>query len=77
VEVASSFSPGNLVIAVKGTSVTNVAPNPLSQGTVSFGSWTNGDVHFVKIQNPFGKYEITVTTTSETEVPYVEFAFNQ
>jgi hypothetical protein len=77
VEVASSYAPGTLLIAVKGASVTQVSPNPLTQGTVSFGHWEAGDIHFIRIQNPFGQYEITVTKTDSAEVPFVEFAFNR
>jgi hypothetical protein len=77
VEVASSFTPGTLLISVKGKNVGAVNVDNVTQGIMSSSNWVNGDVRFVRIQSPFGKYHITIIKTDLTEIPDVEFAFNQ
>jgi hypothetical protein len=76
-EIVAPYSPGTLVLAVTGKTVRDISVNPLTQGMAQYGSWTSGETHFVRIQNPFGRFEFTVTTSDSTAMPSVEIGFNQ
>jgi hypothetical protein len=76
IEIVAPYTPGTMVLAVKGSTVKAIGVNPMTQGMVQYGSWAKDDVHFVSIQNPFGKFEVNVTTTDATVTPSVEVGFN-
>jgi len=77
IDVSTASPPGNLVIAVKGKTVTAIGINPITQGMVSSGAWVKDDIHYVRIQSPFGKYQITINTTDSKSTPEVNYGFNQ
>lgn len=76
-EVLASSPPGTLVIAAKGKTVANVVVNPITQGMASTGTWAKDDIHFVRIQNPFGRYQITINTADSESQLLIDFGFNQ
>jgi hypothetical protein len=76
-EIVAPYALGTLVIRAHGANVRSIGVNPLTQGTASFGHWEAGADHFVKIQSPFGKYQITINTTDAEVPPQIDFGVNQ
>lgn len=76
-EIIAKTAPGTLVVSVAGDNVNAVSINPLTQGTVSTGEWTKGNTHYVRIQSPFGQYQITVNTKDTKGTVDFEYGFNQ
>lgn len=81
-EIVSASPLGTLVIGAEsddptGSDLLEVGVNPLTAGIVQFGSWSSTGSRFVRLTNPYGKYDVTVRVADAKSKPKIAFHINQ
>lgn len=76
VAVASTHTPGRLLMKASGNGVLSGDVNPIDAGIVNFSGGVEHGGYKVAIQAPFGRYDVSVTTTVKTPIN-LDYAFER
>jgi hypothetical protein len=76
IEVIAETLPNNMLVAVRGEGVTHLGVTMQRSGAESVVQGTSNDWFFQRVDNPWGRYRIYVTTTKVDVKPELRIQFN-